>query len=74
MGNISDDAKDQFMDIAQRSWADRVLNEELREATGKHDNSLRNSKNEIMEPNWVIQSLTGECENTKAQVRMTQGQ
>lgn len=25
MGNISDDAKDQFMDIAKRSWADRVL-------------------------------------------------
>ncbi|XP_040395259.1 keratin, type II cytoskeletal cochleal-like [Cygnus olor] len=72
MGNINDDAKDQYMDIAKRSWADTESwsyskYEELREATGKHDNSLRNSKNEIMEPNWVIQRLTGECENTKAQ-------
>lgn len=25
MGNISDDVKDQVMDIAKKSWADRVL-------------------------------------------------
>lgn len=47
--------------------------EELRETTGKHD-SLRNTKNEIVELSRVIQRLTGEHENTKAQVRMTQEQ
>uniref|UniRef100_A0A8C0EPR9 Keratin 84 n=1 Tax=Bubo bubo TaxID=30461 RepID=A0A8C0EPR9_BUBBB len=41
--------------------------EELRETTSKHDDSLHNTKNQIVELNWVIQRLTGECENTKVQ-------
>ncbi|KAM6112262.1 LOW QUALITY PROTEIN: keratin, type II cytoskeletal cochleal-like [Phoenicopterus ruber ruber] len=40
---------------------------EPREITGKYDDSLRNTKNEIVELNRVIQRPTGECENTKAQ-------
>uniref|UniRef100_A0A663NAV1 Keratin 84 n=1 Tax=Athene cunicularia TaxID=194338 RepID=A0A663NAV1_ATHCN len=41
--------------------------EELRETTSKHDDSLHNTKNQIVELNSVIQRLTGECENTKVQ-------
>uniref|UniRef100_A0A8C8A3X4 IF rod domain-containing protein n=1 Tax=Otus sunia TaxID=257818 RepID=A0A8C8A3X4_9STRI len=34
--------------------------EELRETTSKHDDTLHNTKNQIVELNWVIQRLTGE--------------
>ncbi|GAB0201367.1 keratin, type II cytoskeletal cochleal-like [Grus japonensis] len=43
------------------------IDKELRETMGKHDDSLRNTKNEIVELNRVTQRLTGERENTKAQ-------
>ncbi|NXJ43632.1 K2CO protein, partial [Ciconia maguari] len=72
MDDIITDVKAQYDDIAKKSQADAETwyyskYEELRETAGKHDDSLRSTKNEIVELNWVIQRLTGECENTKAQ-------
>ncbi|NXG38852.1 K2CO protein, partial [Dromaius novaehollandiae] len=72
MDDIIADVKAQYEDIAKRSRADAESwyyskYEELRETAGKHDDSLRNTKNEIMELNRVIQRLNGELENTKAQ-------
>ncbi|NWJ03060.1 KRT82 protein, partial [Crypturellus undulatus] len=66
------DVKAQYEDVAKRSWAKAESwyysrYEELRETAGKHDDSLHNTKNEIMELNWVIQRLNGELESTKAQ-------
>uniref|UniRef100_A0A663FIA8 IF rod domain-containing protein n=1 Tax=Aquila chrysaetos chrysaetos TaxID=223781 RepID=A0A663FIA8_AQUCH len=72
MDDIIADVKAQYDNTAKRSWADAESwyyskYEEPRETTGKHDDSLRNTKNEIVELNRVIQRLTGEHENTKAQ-------
>ncbi|XP_013810920.2 keratin, type II cytoskeletal cochleal-like [Apteryx mantelli] len=72
MDDIIADVKAQYEDIAKRSRADAESwyyskYEELRETAGKHDDSLRNTKNEIMELNRMIQRLNGELENTKAQ-------
>ncbi|NXU29420.1 KRT82 protein, partial [Thalassarche chlororhynchos] len=72
MDDIITDVKAQYDNIAKKSWADAEKwyyskYEELRETAGKHDDSLCNIKNEIVELNRVIQRLTGECENTKAQ-------
>ncbi|NXT31422.1 K2CO protein, partial [Pelecanoides urinatrix] len=74
MDDIITDVKAQYDDIAKKSWADAgkwyySKYEELRESTGKHDDSLRNTKNEIVVLNRVIQRLSGECENSKAQMQ-----
>ncbi|NWZ59683.1 KRT82 protein, partial [Haliaeetus albicilla] len=76
--DIIADVKAQYDNTAKRSWADAESwyyskYEEPRETTGKHDDSLRNTKNEIVELNRVIQRLTGEHENTKAQRRKLEG-
>lgn len=48
--------------------------EEPRETTGRHDDSLHHTQNEVVELNRAIQSLTGDRENAEARLRMTQGQ
>ncbi|KAF1492200.1 Keratin, type II cytoskeletal cochleal, partial [Eudyptula minor novaehollandiae] len=65
MDDIITDVKAQYDDIAKKSQADAETwyyskYEELKENAGKHDDSLRNTKNEIVELNRVIQRLTGE--------------
>ncbi|NXN75410.1 K2CO protein, partial [Himantopus himantopus] len=68
--DIIADVKAQYDDIAKGSQAgaeSRYYSKELRETTGRHDDSLHNTKNEIVELNGVIQSLTGERENAEAQ-------
>ncbi|KGL84005.1 Keratin, type II cuticular Hb2, partial [Tinamus guttatus] len=72
MDDIIADVRAQYEDIAKRSRADAESwyyskYEELRETAGKHDDSLHNTKNEIMELNRMIQRLNGELESTKAQ-------
>uniref|UniRef100_A0A8C8A3T5 IF rod domain-containing protein n=1 Tax=Otus sunia TaxID=257818 RepID=A0A8C8A3T5_9STRI len=68
MDDIVADVKAQHDDIANGLMqSPGTTYEELRETTSKHDDTLHNTKNQIVELNWVIQRLTGECENTKVQ-------
>lgn len=46
--------------------------EEMRATAGKHCDNLRDTKNEIMEMNRVIQRLKAEIDNAKGQVTVRQ--
>ncbi|XP_025903110.1 keratin, type II cytoskeletal cochleal-like [Nothoprocta perdicaria] len=70
--DIIADIKAQHEDMAKRSRADAerwcyTRHEELRETAGKHDDSLRNTKDEIRELDRMIQRLNGQRESTRAQ-------
>ncbi|KAM8981105.1 keratin, type II cuticular Hb2 [Sarcophilus harrisii] len=69
---IIGEIKAQYDDIASRSKAEaeawyQCRYEELRLTAGNHCENLRNSKNEILEMNRLIQRLQQEIENAKAQ-------
>ncbi|XP_038608154.1 keratin, type II cuticular Hb2-like [Tachyglossus aculeatus] len=66
------EVKAQYDDIASRSKAEaeswyQCRFEELRVSAGKHCDSLRSSKNEILEMNRLIQRLQQEIDSTKGQ-------
>nr|XP_056723235.1 keratin, type II cytoskeletal cochleal-like [Euleptes europaea] len=72
LDDIIADVRAQYEDIANRSryeaesWY-QCKYEEMRATAGKHCDNLRDTKNEIMELNRVIQRLKAEIDSTKVQ-------
>uniref|UniRef100_A0ACB8ELM7 Uncharacterized protein n=1 Tax=Sphaerodactylus townsendi TaxID=933632 RepID=A0ACB8ELM7_9SAUR len=72
LDDIIADVRAQYEDIANRSryeaesWY-QCKYEEMRVTAGKHSDNLRDTKNEIMELNRVIQRLKAEIDSTKGQ-------
>ncbi|NWS41436.1 K2C7 protein, partial [Probosciger aterrimus] len=72
LDSIIAEVKAQYEEIANRSRAEaeswyQSKYEALQVTAGKHGDDLRNTKNEIVEINRVIQRLQAEIENAKAQ-------
>ncbi|XP_028929015.1 keratin, type II cuticular Hb4 [Ornithorhynchus anatinus] len=72
LDGIIAEVKAQYEEIAQRSRAEaeswyQSKYEEMRIAAGQHNDSLRNSRNNINELNRQIQRLRAEVEHAKAQ-------
>ncbi|XP_013810923.2 keratin, type II cytoskeletal cochleal [Apteryx mantelli] len=72
LDSIIAEVKAQYEEIANRSRAEaeswyQSKYEALQVTAGKHGDDLRNTKNEILEINRMIQRLQGEIENAKAQ-------
>ncbi|XP_062975772.1 keratin, type II cytoskeletal cochleal-like [Elgaria multicarinata webbii] len=72
LDDIIADVRAQYEDIANRSrfeaesWY-QCKYEEMRQTAGKHCDNLRDSKNDIMELNRVIQRLKSEIDSAKGQ-------
>ncbi|XP_064446411.1 keratin, type II cytoskeletal 2 oral-like isoform X2 [Mirounga angustirostris] len=72
LDSIIAEVKAQYEDITQRSKAEaealyQTKLGELQTTAGRHGDDLKNTKNEIMELNRVIQRLRAEIENVKKQ-------